>query len=208
MQQFKHHFDGMFIQINLNKVINSIIMNFKTAVKVPVASLIVLIMTCALMNTSFAQVNSNNSNTLGNNTSVSSGSNVLQGISNDGAFTVMVDWKSNNINKENTFNLTFINSNSSEQIKDIPYDIMLFKDDQHITESHRSAQRAEQQKYVFADQGSYTLRIENINNTGASIDLPMQVIPEFPLSIFALMIALFGTIIIATRSKLADSRRK
>jgi hypothetical protein len=205
MQQFKHHFDDMFIQINLNKVINSIIVNFKTTVKVPVASLIVLILTCALMNTSFAQGNSNISNTLGNNTSVSSGSNVLQGISNDGAFTVMVDWKSNNINKENTFNLTFINSNSSEQIKDIPYDIMLFKDDQHITESHRSAQTAEQQKYVFADQGSYTLRIENINNTGASIDLPMQVIPEFPLSIFALMIALFGTIIIATRSKLADS---
>jgi hypothetical protein len=177
MQQFKYHFNGMFIQINLKKVINSIIVNFKTAVKVPVASLIVLILTCALMNTSFAQGNSNISNTVGNDTSVSSGSNVLQGISNDGAFTVMVDWKSNNINKENTFNLTFINTNSSEQIEDISYDIMLFNDDQHITESHRSAQTAKQQTYVFADQGSYTLRIENINNTGASIDLPMQVIP-------------------------------
>jgi hypothetical protein len=177
MQQFKYHFNGMFIQINLKKVINSIIVNFKTAVKVPVASLIVLILTCALMNTSFAQGNSNISNTVGNDTSVSSGSNVLQGISNDGAFRVMVDWKSNNINKENTFNLTFINTNSSEQIEDISYDIMLFKDDQHITESHRSAQTAKQQTYVFADQGSYTLRIENINNTGASIDLPMQVIP-------------------------------
>lgn len=191
-------------KINLNKVINSIIVNFKTVVKVPLTSLIVLILTCALMNTSFAQSNSNISNTLSNNTSVSSGSNILQGTSNDGAFKVMVDWRSNNINKENTFNLTFINSNSSEQIEDIVYDIMLFKDDQHITESHRSAQTAEQQKYVFTDQGSYTLRIENINNTAASIDLPMQVIPEFPLSIFALMIALFGTIIIATRSKLAD----
>lgn len=188
----------------LNKVINSIIVNFKTAIKIPVASLIVLILTCTLMNTSFAQSNSNITNTLSNNTSVSSGSNVLQGISDDGAFQVMVDWKSNSINKENTFNLTFINSNSSEQIEDIAYDIMLFKDDQHIAESHRSAQTAEQQKYVFADQGSYTLRIENINNTGASIDLPMQVIPEFPLRIFALMIALFGTIIIATRAKLAD----
>jgi hypothetical protein len=191
-------------KINLNKVINSIIVNFKTAVKVPVASLIVLILTCTLMNTSFAQSNTNITNTLSNNTSVLSGSNVLQGTSDDAAFQVMVDWKSNNINKENTFNLTFINSNSSEQIEDIAYDIMLFKDDQHIAESHRSAQTAEQQKYVFADQGSYTLRIENINNTGASIDLPMQVIPEFPLGIFALMIALFGTIIIATRSKLAD----
>jgi hypothetical protein len=189
-------------KINLNKVINSIIVNFKTAVKVPVAILIVLILTCTLMNMSFAQSNSNISNTLSNNTSVSSGSNILQGTSDDGAFQVMVDWKSNNINKENTFNLTFINSNSSEQIEDIVYDIMLFKDDQHIAESHRSAQTAEQQNYVFADQGSYTLRIENINNTGASIDLPMQVIPEFPLNIFALMIALFGTIIIATRSKL------
>ena len=191
-------------KINLNKVINSIIVNFKTVVKVPVTSIIVLILTSALMNTSFAQSNSNISNTWSNNTSVSSGSNILQGTSNDGAFKVMVDWRSNNINKENTFNLTFINSNSSEQIEDIVYDIMLFKDDQHITESHRTAQTAEQQKYVFTDQGSYTLRIENINNTAASIDLPMQVIPEFPLSIFALMIALFGTIIIATRSKLAD----
>ncbi len=191
-------------KINLNKVINSIIVNFKTAVKIPVASLIVLILTCTLMNTSFAQSNSNITNTLSNNTSVPSGSNVLQGISDDGAFQVMVGWKSNSINKENTFNLTFINSNSSEQIEDITYDIMLFKDDQHIAESHRSAQTAEQQKYVFADQGSYTLRIQNINNTGASIDLPMQVIPEFPLRIFALMIALFGTIIIARRAKLAD----
>jgi hypothetical protein len=191
-------------KINLNKVINSIIVNFKTAVKLPVASIIVLILTCTLMNTCFAQSSSNISNTPSNNTSLSSGSNVLQGTSDDGAFQVMVDWKSNNINKENTFNLTFINSNSSEQIEDITYDIMLFKDDQHIAESHRSDQTAEQQTYVFADQGSYTLRIQNINNTGASIDLPMQVIPEFPLSIFALMIALFGTIIIARRAKLAD----
>jgi hypothetical protein len=190
-------------KINLNKVINSLIVKFKTAVKVPLAGLFILILTYPLIDTTLAQSNSNISNTPSNNTSVSSGSNILQGTSNDGAFKLMGDWRSNNINKENTFNLTFINSNSSEQIEDITYDIMLFKDDQHITESHRSKQTAEQQRYVFPDQGSYTLRIENINNTGASIDLPMQVIPEFPLSVFVLMTALFGTIIIATRSKFA-----
>jgi len=151
--------------------------NFKPAVKVPLAGLIILTLTCPLIDTTFAQSNSNISNILSNNTSVSSGSNILQGTSNDGAFKVMVEWRSNNINKENTFNLIFINSTSGEQIEDITYDIMLFKDDQHITESHRSAQTAEQQKYVFPDQGSYTLRIENINDTGASIDLAMQVIP-------------------------------
>ena len=99
-------------------------MNLKTVVKVPVTSIIVLILTSAFMNTSFAQSNSNISNTLSNNTSVSSGSNILQGTSNDGAFKVMVDWRSNDINKENTFNITFINSNSREQIEDIVYDIM------------------------------------------------------------------------------------
>jgi predicted secreted protein with PEFG-CTERM motif len=159
------------------------------------------------MNTSFAQNNSNISNSLTNNTSVSSGSYVLQGISNDGAFKVIVDWKPNNTGKENTFDLTFIDSNSGVQIEDVAYDIMLFKDDQHITESHRADQTARQQKYVFADQGSYTLRIENINNTGAGIDFAMQVIPEFPFSIFALVIALVSTILI-TKGLLADQINK
>ena len=147
------------------------------AVQVFLASITILMLAYALIHSSFAQSDSNSSNTLTNNTSVSSESYVLEGTSDDGAFKVMVNWKPNNITKENTFDLVFIDSKSGVEIENITYDIMLFKDDQHIAESHRSVQTAKEQKFIFADQGSYTLRIENINNTGASIELPLQVIP-------------------------------
>jgi hypothetical protein len=153
-------------------------MKFRAAVKISLGNLIVFILTCALMGLSFAQSNSNIDDILPNNITVSTGSYVLQGISDDGVFKVMVDWKQANINKENTFDLTFIDSNSGVRIENIIYDIMLFNDDQHITESHRPDQTAKQQKFVFPDQGSYTLRFEKINNTGAGIDIPFQVLPN------------------------------
>ena len=151
-------------------------MKIKTAVQVSLANLIILILTSALMDMSFAQSNSNIDNSLPNNITVSSGPNTLQGTSDDGVFKVMVDWKRNNINKENTFDLTFLESKSGVHIENVIYDIMLFKDDKHITESHRSSQTAKQQKFVFTDQGSYTLRMENINKTGAAINIPIQVV--------------------------------
>jgi hypothetical protein len=153
-------------------------MKFKAAVKVSLGNLIVFILTCALMGISFAQSNSNIDDILPNNITVSTGSYILQGTSDDGIFKVMVDWKQTNINRENTFDLTFIDSKSGVRIEKISYDIMLFKDDQHIAESHRPSQTAKQQKFVFPDQGSYTLRFEKINNTGAGIDIPFQVLPN------------------------------
>ena len=151
-------------------------MKIKTAVQVSLANLTVLMLTSALMDISFAQSNSNIDSSLPNNITVSSGPDALQGTSDDGVFKVMVDWKRNNISKENTFDLTFLESKSGVHIENIIYDIMLFKDDKHITESHRSSQTANQQKFVFTDQGSYTLRMENINKTGAGINIPIQVV--------------------------------
>ena len=151
-------------------------MKIKTAVQVSLANLIVLMLISALMDISFAQSNSNIDNSLPNNITVSSGPNALQGTSDDGVFKVMVDWNRNIINKENTFDLTFLESKSGVHIENVIYDIMLFKDDKHITESHRSSQTAKQQKFVFTDQGSYTLRIENINKTGAGINIRIQVV--------------------------------
>jgi hypothetical protein len=159
-------------------------MKFRAAVKVSLGNLIVFILTCAFMDISFAQSNSNFDDILPNNISVSTGSYVFQGTSDDGVFKVMLELKQTNVNKEKIFELSFIDSNSGVRIENISYDIMLFKDDQHITESHRPAQTAKQQKFVFPDQGSYTLRIEKINNTGAAIDIPLQVLPNSLLAYF------------------------
>jgi hypothetical protein len=40
----------------------------------------------------------------------------------------------------------------------------LFKGEQHLDETHRADETAAEQKYTFDEQGSYTLRIENIND--------------------------------------------
>jgi plastocyanin len=107
---------------------------------------------------------------------------MLEGTSTSGDFMVQVDWTSNEIGKENTFNLKFFDAEGNE-LSDVTYSIMLFKGDQHLNESHREDQTAAQQKYTFDGQGSYTLRIENINGSGTEdgIDIPMQVTPEFPI---------------------------
>jgi hypothetical protein len=80
---------------------------------------------------------------------------------------------------------------------------MLFKGDQQLDETHRSNQTAAMQKYIFEGEGSYALRIENINGSGEndSISIPIQVTPEFPLGVFALMSVTLVAIVIATRSR-------
>jgi hypothetical protein len=151
-------------------------MKFTAAVKVSLGNLIVLIPTCSFMAISFAQSNSNFDDILANNIRVSTGSYVFQGTTDDGVFKVILELIQTNVNKEKIFDLSFIHSSSGVRIENISYDIMLFKDDQHITESHRPTQTAKQQKFIFPDQGSYTLRIEKINKTGAGIDIPLSII--------------------------------
>ena len=45
------------------------------------------------------------------------------------------------------------------------------------------------QNYTFQDEGSYALRIENINGSAENdgISIPIQVTPEFPLSVLVLI---------------------
>jgi hypothetical protein len=98
---------------------------------------------------------------------------------NQSSFKAQISWLPNAIGSENTFGIRFLNSSSGEELQNIAYDVMLFNEGNHLSESHRSNQHAASQKYVFAEPGFYTLKIDNIGNTSSSIDLPMQVVPEF-----------------------------
>ncbi|MGI0039111.1 MAG: hypothetical protein ACREAO_04775, partial [Nitrososphaera sp.] len=61
------------------------------------------------------------------------------------------------------------------------------------------------QHYTFDEQGSYTLRIENIDGSGKSeaVEIPMQVTPEFPLGAFGIAAVALGTALAAGRSRLS-----
>ena len=98
---------------------------------------------------------------------------------NQSSFKAQIAWISNAIGSENTFSIKFLNTSSGEELQNVTYDIMLFNEENHLSESHRSNQQMANQKYVFPEPGLYTLKIDNIGNTTASIDLPIQVVPEF-----------------------------
>src|SRR5919199_1115855 len=121
----------------------------------------------------------------------------LQGTSTNDKFKVEVNWMPNDISKENTFDIKFLDSKSGKEIKGVTYDIVLLTgDQQHLTETYRSAQTATQQKYIFGDQGSYILNIDKINNSPAeSVNIPIQVTPEFPVNVLALTAIVFGALI-------------
>jgi hypothetical protein len=127
----------------------------------------------------------------------------LEGESTTGMFHVAVGWTSADIGSENHFEIEIMDDEGNH-LDDATYDIMLLKDGEHIDETHRANQTATDQHYTFEEQGSYTLRIENINGSGESeaVEIPMQVTPEFPLGAFGIAAAAIGAIVAAGRSRL------
>jgi hypothetical protein len=121
---------------------------------------------------------------------------------NQGIFNAQITWTPNDIGKENTFDIKFINTSSGGELQDIKYDIMIFEDGNHLAETHRADQRNNTQKYVFPEEGFYSLKIDNIGNTTSSIDLPIHVVPEFgnaALTTTSLMAGMIGILLISTK---------
>src|SRR5919202_1110169 len=187
-------------------------MNCKMIINVGLVVGIMAILMPAFTQTCLAQSNANISGIQRGNQTTTSSSAVptstkpimLQGTSTNDKFKVEVNWMPNDISKENTFDIKFLDSKSGREIKGVTYDIVLLTgDQQHLTDTYRSAQTATQQKYNFTDQGSYILNINKINNSPAeSVNIPIQVTPEFPVNMLALtaiIAALLGSTIISAR---------
>lgn len=137
-------------------------------------------------------------------TSKSEGGNSL----NQTIFRAQISWIPNTIGSENTFGIRFLNSSSGEELQNVVYDVMLFNEGNHLSESHRSNQHAASQKYVFSEPGFYTLKIDNIGNTSSSIDLPMQVVPEFSSEASAMILVggLLAILLLIARFKTVRKR--
>jgi hypothetical protein len=128
---------------------------------------------------------------------------------NQSIFNAQITWTPNDIGKENTFNIKFINTSSGSELQDIKYDIMIFEDGNHLAETHRADQLNNTQKYVFPEEGFYSLKIDNIGNTTASIDLPIHVVPEFgnaTLTTTSLMAGMLCIILISTKLRAWKTR--
>jgi hypothetical protein len=161
-------------------------------------------LTPLINDTSAAVMNNDSKPIMFEVTSKSEGGNSL----NQSSFKAQISWIPNAIGSENTFGIRFLNTSSGAELQNIVYDVMLFNEGNHLSESHRSNQHAASQKYVFSEPGFYTLKIDNIGNTTSSIDLPMQVVPEFSseASAMILVAGLLATLLLIGRFKIVRTR--
>jgi hypothetical protein len=161
-------------------------------------------LTPLINDTSAAVMNNGSKPILFEVTSKSEGGNSL----NQSSFNARISWIPNAIGSENTFGIRFLNSSSGEELQNVVYDVMLFNEGNHLSESHRSNQHAANQKYVFSEPGFYTLKIDNIGNTSSSIDLPMHVVPEFSSEASAMILVggLLAILLLIARFKTVRKR--
>lgn len=124
---------------------------------------------------------------------------VLEAASDQGTFTVEITWTPDDIGSSNAFVIRFIEPETGEEIEDVIYDFSIYSGgDREIL---RRDQTATRQEFTFDAQGSYEIRIDDIEGLGERAAIPIQVTPEFPLGVLALAAAaLAGAAFVARRN--------
>ncbi|AFU57236.1 MAG: hypothetical protein QXX64_05560 [Nitrososphaera sp.] len=117
---------------------------------------------------------------------------VLEAASDQGTFTVEIMWTPDDIGSANAFDIRFIEPETGEEIEDMTYDISIYKGGDR--EVLRSDQTATRQEFTFDEPGSYTIMIDDIDGLGEWVEIPIQVTPEFPAGVLALIVA-FGIVV-------------
>lgn len=126
---------------------------------------------------------------------------ILSGVSNGGKYIANIYWVPNDVKQINSFDIYIYDSTHRDSPIIAKYDVMLYKDGEYIAPSHRTDQTSQNQKYAFDTSGSYTIRIDNINDSGQRVEIPIQVTPEFPLGTLVIFGAVSTAVIVALRLK-------
>jgi hypothetical protein len=122
----------------------------------------------------------------------------LEALSDQGTFMVEMLWTPNEIGRDNTFSISFIEPETGLELEDMEYNIIVYEED-NILKLRRVDQTATQQRFSFEEPGSYTIRIDDIDGLGESVNFPIQVTPEFPAGMIGVMVALMATAVIIGR---------
>ncbi|HEY7735068.1 MAG TPA: hypothetical protein VIB07_09775 [Nitrososphaera sp.] len=122
----------------------------------------------------------------------------LEALSDQGTFIVEMTWTPDDIGHDNTFSIRFIEPETSAELEDMEYDIMVYEES-GSQELRRVDQTASEQRFSFEEPGSYTIRIDDIDGLGEGASFPIQVTPEFPAGVLGVVAGLMGAIAILAR---------
>jgi hypothetical protein len=127
------------------------------------------------------------------------------------SFEAKITWTPADLGQPNKFHIEIFDANQLEPRSplSIRYDIKIYQGDKYLRPAEPTANEAVQNEdfshdytFVFLQEGSYVLAIEEIQHEGENIRIPIQVTPEFPLGIFVVIAGLFASIIAITRISL------
>lgn len=119
----------------------------------------------------------------------------LEAPSDQGTFTIKIAWTPDDIGRKNSFEIGFVEPETREEIEDVLYDISVYRAGER--EILLRDQTAILQEFIFDEPGSYEIRIDDIENLGERVIIPIQVTPEFQLGGPSIVLAAFGVAVIA-----------
>ena len=122
----------------------------------------------------------------------------LEAITDKGTFRVELMWTPNDIGRVNTFEIHFVDPDTGIEIEDIKYDLSIYRDDS--AEIQRLDQVSTFQEIFFEEAGSYEIRMDDIEDLGERVIVPIQVTSEFQPKVFLLFIAALGIAMLAARA--------
>ncbi|MFQ5940352.1 MAG: hypothetical protein ACE5KA_01455 [Nitrososphaerales archaeon] len=130
----------------------------------------------------------------------------MMAVSSKGNIHAMISWSPTTIepSKTTSFTFNFMDMRTNAPITDATYEFILLRDGEEIVKRQGQTVAgvgAEQFTFNESQAGSVTLRLENINNIGESVDFNIQVVPEFPMSVLMVMGGIVAAMLALTRFK-------
>jgi len=119
----------------------------------------------------------------------------LEALTDQGTFKVEILWMPNDIGNASKFEIRFIDPDTGSEIEDIKYDISIYKDGR--PEIQRLDQVSIFQEFFFEEVGSYEISIDDVEDLGERVTVPLQVTPEFQPQVFVLYAAALGLVVLA-----------
>jgi hypothetical protein len=119
----------------------------------------------------------------------------LEVPSDQGTFIIKIAWTPDDIGRKNAFEIHFVEPETNEEIEDVLYDISIYRAGEREILLHD--QTAILQEFTFDEPGSYEIRIDDIENLGEHVIIPIQVTPEFQLGGSSIVLAAFGVAVLA-----------
>jgi hypothetical protein len=122
----------------------------------------------------------------------------LEALTEEGTFIVEIMWTPDDIGRDNTFSIRFIEPETSSEMEEMRYNIIVYEES-GSQQLRRMDQTASEQRFSFEEAGSYTIRIDDIDGLGEGASFPIRVTPEFPPGIIGAVAGLMGAIAILAR---------